>query len=68
MTPYHIAIHGHYISLCRDDRLKAGDVRLMIDGKIVVDLNHREVEAILESAQQVVQLVVTKGVRALQYG
>ena len=38
------------------------------DRKIVVDLNHREVEAVLESAQQVVQLVVNKGVRALHYG
>ena len=41
---------------------------LMMDGKIVVDLNHKGVEGVLESAQQVVQLVVTKGVRALQYG
>ena len=48
MTPlssYHdIAIEGHCIPLCSDGRLKAGDVLLMIDGKIVVD-----VEAVLES-------------------
>ena len=34
----------------------------------MVNLNHRAGEAVLESAQQVVQLVVTEGVRALQYG
>ena len=69
LSSYHdIAIEVHYIPLCSDGRLKAGDVVMMIDGKIVVDLNHRAVEAVLELSQQVVQLVVTKGVRALHYG
>ena len=66
LSSYHdIAIEVHYISLCSDGRLKAGDVVMMIDGKIAVDLNQRAVEAVLELSQQ---LVVTKGVRALHYG
>ena len=55
MSSYHdIAIEVHYIPLCSDGRLKAGDAVMMIDGKIVVDLNHRAVEAVLELSQQVV--------------
>ena len=67
----------HYATnspLCRDGRLKAGDCLLMIDNNIVVGLDDGEAEAVLQSAQRVVQLVVAKGVRqaglkrALQYG
>ena len=72
MSSYHSG--ALYIPLCRDGRLKAGDVILMVDQSIVVGLDDREAEAVLQSAQQVVQLVVAKGVRqaelkrALQYG